>query len=339
MVYSSKILTETFSNIKSASDIIYETEYNWNTLMKAMNVVETSSIEKYGEVIYEAVDVKAFFRKIGEFFKNLLEKIKKFFRNVVHLFKTIQNKNQALKDIDISKLDRPDPPVTINTYAYKNLDHELNYDFNYHLKKIGIPDNIISIGDIDNIFEIDKIVCSNPNAYPGIDTTDLIEQIRGSLLGCNSTLLSNNDNYITEIKNLFGCNPKDRVEISSDDVDIKECLKIAIDDNKHDIILKACSEQEHAVSKNLTRVYDNAYLDKFKYSTKLNPLTKNLIVNYFTVLNQFYTDIIQYDDIWISAIEDHIEVNTKMCVEFANYNNLSFQPIINDRHRLSFTNT
>lgn len=91
--YSLGSITETCED-KNISDIIYETETNWNTLMKAIGILELASVEKHGEVIYEAVDIKAFFRKIKEFFKGLLEKIGRLFKKMIEKIKSLFSKNK-----------------------------------------------------------------------------------------------------------------------------------------------------------------------------------------------------------------------------------------------------
>lgn len=101
MVYSSfnnnsyplDSITETYED-KNISDIIYETETNWNTLMKAVGILELVSVEKHGEIIYEAVDIKAFFKKIKEFFKGLLEKISRLFKKIIEKVKNLFSKNK-----------------------------------------------------------------------------------------------------------------------------------------------------------------------------------------------------------------------------------------------------
>ena len=101
MVYSSfnnnsyplDSITETYED-KNISDIIYETEYNWNSLMRAIGIFELASVEAHGEVIYEAVDIKAFFRKIKEFFKGLLEKIGRLFKKIIEKVKSLFSKNK-----------------------------------------------------------------------------------------------------------------------------------------------------------------------------------------------------------------------------------------------------
>lgn len=82
-------------NIDEAiSTILYETEINYNRLMGVSGVFGSGFVNE--EVITEAVDFKAFFKKVKEFFKNLLEKIAKLFKKIMEkakeFFKNIFNK-------------------------------------------------------------------------------------------------------------------------------------------------------------------------------------------------------------------------------------------------------
>lgn len=65
---------------EAMTGILYETEVNYSNLMKAVGIAELCDMETNGEVIYEAGNVKAFFRKIGDFFNNLFNKIVALFK-------------------------------------------------------------------------------------------------------------------------------------------------------------------------------------------------------------------------------------------------------------------
>lgn len=327
MVYSSKILTETFSNVKSASDIIYETETNWNTLVKAVSDIAEESREKYGEVIYEAVNLKAFFGKIKEFFKGLLEKIKKWFKNIIDKIKNLFSKNErTFKNVDISKLKRPSHPVTINTYAYKNLDHTLNYDFSYHLKKIGIPDIMISIGDLNSASEFEELIGSKYKIWDHVDTDNLGGRIRASLLGLSDGSNLDHNTYIKKLTEFFGCGDDDDTELSSEDIDIKECIKIATDDKYVSKVIKICNEQEHAIYEDYRKI-DNIRGDA-QYSVPNSSQSRAIamLIDYFNLLKNFHTDIVEYDRIWLSAIMGYFNANSYICTKIAEYNHINHVP-------------
>lgn len=88
----SQTMSDLFSNVtaydseisieEAMTGIIYETEVNYSNLMKAVGIAELSSMETTGDVIYEAVDIKAFFKKIGDFFNNLFSKIVALFKKI-----------------------------------------------------------------------------------------------------------------------------------------------------------------------------------------------------------------------------------------------------------------
>ncbi len=75
--YDSEISIE-----EAMTGIIYEAEVNYSNLMKTVGIAELSCMETEGDVIYEAVDIKAFFKKIGEFFKNIFNKIVALFKKI-----------------------------------------------------------------------------------------------------------------------------------------------------------------------------------------------------------------------------------------------------------------
>ena len=137
-------------NIEEAtSNLLYETEVNWNSLMQAVGIAELTAMESTGEVIYEAVDFKAFFGKVKEFFKGLLEKIGKLFKKIVEkakeLFGNIKkffagnkkngtsNTNNSTTDYtkygptyDKSKLaltSKQYKDITYDGYVFTNLDN------------------------------------------------------------------------------------------------------------------------------------------------------------------------------------------------------------------------
>ena len=75
-------MTHEISIEEAMTGIIYEAELNYSSLMKAVGIAELSSMETTGDVIYEAVDIKAFFKKIGDFFNNLFSKIVALFKKI-----------------------------------------------------------------------------------------------------------------------------------------------------------------------------------------------------------------------------------------------------------------
>ena len=93
---------------EAVSGILYSNERNWNMLMQTVGIAELSCMEAEGDVIYEAADIKAFFKKIGDFFKSVLDKIAGFFRKIVEKvqewFFSIKKKMNEKKFKDLTQV-------------------------------------------------------------------------------------------------------------------------------------------------------------------------------------------------------------------------------------------
>ena len=72
---------------EAALQIVAESDYNFNMLMKALLVEEFNILESTGaEMIYESGNISAFFGKIKSFFMNILAKIKGLWNRFVQMF-------------------------------------------------------------------------------------------------------------------------------------------------------------------------------------------------------------------------------------------------------------
>lgn len=123
---------------EAVSGILYSNERNWNMLMQTVGIAELSCMESEGDVIYEAADIKAFFKKIGDFFKSVLDKIAGFFRKIVEKvqewFFSIKKKMNEKKFKDLTQV-----PTGFKYEGYNFID--------------GLDKYIISdVGDITNLY-------------------------------------------------------------------------------------------------------------------------------------------------------------------------------------------
>ena len=329
MVYSSKILTETFGNAKSVSDIIYETETNWDTLMGAVSDIEEESREKYGKVIYEAVNIKAFFGKIKEFFKNLFEKIKKFFIAALDKIKGIftNKKNEELNKKltkHKSQLKVPDTtePIFKDASIYTNLEHEPEYEFNYYLGKVGYSEVVRKINDL---IDDDSDALKNFND----DISNLYERnlfgaknrIRGALLYDEEDHVIYEEDYKKELEKFFGIS--NHADLCWKDIKIDDAIKITGSTYVISEIEKSFSEQERVIKANID------WLDKkigsvatHQQNTDYGEKRVDLILFYFNALKDFYNDIIQYDQVKITAIKGNIDRSIQIAKMLEKYNNL-----------------
>lgn len=107
---------------EAVSGILYSNERNWNMLMQTVGIAELSCMEAEGDVIYEAADIKAFFKKIGDFFKTVLDKIAAFFRKIVEKvqdwFFSIKKKMNEKKFKDLAQV-----PANFKYEGYNFIDN------------------------------------------------------------------------------------------------------------------------------------------------------------------------------------------------------------------------
>lgn len=243
---------------EAVSDIILSSERNWSMLMQTVGIAELTAMEADGDVIYEAVDIKAFFGKIKDFFAKILDKIAGVFKKIVE---TVQDW--------FAKIKR-----TFNDKKFKDLT--------------SVPDGFKYEGYVfsDNItepFKKDIISCFNTTEYLsfereiktyGGDSLEnyvkelndpenkktLINQIRSYLL---DEKLDGDYDWSKEIFKHFRSGKEKPEEITTKDIDIAE-YKTAINENQTSV-KRAVKESYKELEKDT-----NIYINSLKESNKLD---------------------------------------------------------------------
>ena len=87
--YASEVPAENEDPLAVAGEVAAQTESNWNSLMMSIGMHELRYLKENGtEIIYEAVDIKAFKDKVVQFFKTLKDKIWSVVKNFVATFQS-----------------------------------------------------------------------------------------------------------------------------------------------------------------------------------------------------------------------------------------------------------
>lgn len=216
---------------EAVSDIILSSERNWSMLMQTVGIAELTAMEADGDVIYEAVDIKAFFGKIKAFFQNLLDKIAGVFKKIVETvqdwFAKIKRTFNDKKFKDLTSI--PDG-FKYEGYVFSdNITEPFKKDirscFNtttflsqvYKLEKILTDDNMIE----NHVKEL-----NDPE-----NKKTLINQIRSYLL---DEKLDGDYDWNKEIFKHFRSGKEKPEEITAKDIDIAE-YKTAINENQTSI--------------------------------------------------------------------------------------------------------
>lgn len=318
MVYSSKTLSESYNDTKSISEIIYETEYNWNTLMKAMNVVETSSIRKHGEVIYEAVDIKAFFRKIKEFFKNLFEKIRGVFIRLGMKFKSRKQPIDLKNNANLQHLKIPDNFEISNWKKFAHLDIITNFysaNFSEYLKDIpNIPSICCDVPMTDD----DK---KSLNDFLKHNHNDYYESyINGRLLGLEKPISTND---MDELLKTYFITTTDTITVKQTDLDeaIKYLNSQEANQDPAQItknIMSWLNSNEQIIYKQIT---DIANIHKIDERTKIY----NYINEYWKLSTHAVTYGTKIVHGWEHALYAKIDQNKNLIKDLARANDIDLK--------------
>lgn len=306
MVYSSNVLSESYNNTKSISEIMYETEYNWNSLMNAISIVETSSIEAHGEVIYEAVDFKAFFEKVKEFFKNLFDKIKRLFTTIILKIKS-KTFRIRLNDPKIKNIKIPKDFEFQGYQEHTNLDYDFNTDYKYYFKNARILPLIEYMDSIKKDIKPDPMIAKFISEYSDQGNVEkTMDNIRGDI--CKS------DNPIAQKEFKERCNNffiKDEpYNISASNLDISKYLDIL---NNIDLVKDIEKDYNKIKSEEDSLIFELNFSKEFAcnsmgfaplrsiYQQKFQALTI-----YINLIKSFYVNLFIMFDAKLSAAKNHV---------------------------------
>ena len=305
MVYSISTLSESYNDTKSISEIIYETEYNWNSLMDAINIIETSSIETRGEIIYEAVDFKAFFGKVRDFFKNLFDKIKRLFTTIILKIKS-KTFRIRLNDPKIKNIKIPKDFEFQGYQEYTNLDYDFNTNYKYYFKNARILPLIEYMDSIKST-KPDPTIAKFISEYGDQSNIEkAMDNIRGDI--CKS------DNPITQKEFKEHCNNffiKDEpYNISTSNLDISKYLDIL---NNGDLIKDLEKDFNKIKSEEDSLLFNLNFSKEFaRNSMGFAPLRSvyqqkfQALTVYINLIKSFYVNLFTMFDAKLSAAKNHV---------------------------------
>lgn len=150
-------------NVEEAvSDIILSSERNWSMLMKTVGIAELTAMEADGDVIYEAVDVKAFFTKIKDFFKNILDKIAALFKKLVEVVQDwYSDIKKSFNDKKFKDLTSVPDGFKYQGYIFSD---DLTKPFSKDLETCINTIDLISDSYLEKEFSVDSFV-KDPKAF------------------------------------------------------------------------------------------------------------------------------------------------------------------------------
>ena len=217
----------TSNPVEEMAIAIYESECNWNLIMKAIGTREIMEAARGREMVMESVDIKGFFNKVKQFFLKLWAKItavvKQWFNNAKAMIQT--NKNFVKK------------------YGNKLADGQAAYEKDvkskefkgYNFKKANRLDSVTLIKAVT---EANKTFVTNTNAAINdknfeVPSRDSADKFRGDLVGKDSCDASDFSDSLKEY--FFGSKEKETLSKDSVAADYIKKTLAATDEKVKDI--------------------------------------------------------------------------------------------------------
>ncbi len=123
--------------------IIYESEYNYNQIMEAIGMAELKESAMGRDLVLEGANIKGFFIKIKEFFKNMFERFTEVVRNIITKL-NIQVKSDK-------KFVEENKDLIEKGFATDCWNDDEGYDVFGHDLSEYMADEVISIENVDDI--------------------------------------------------------------------------------------------------------------------------------------------------------------------------------------------
>lgn len=245
--------------VEECAIAIYESEHNWNKIFRAMGEHELHEAARGNDVVMEAVDVKAWFTKIKEWFvkkwQSLTGIVKKWLDKARSVFK--KNKSFVEKYADKIRKGAPLFEGTMEGFSFKG-----NLDVATVLSQQAKDINI-NIEDLKN---------ANEKNRPVSLKAAKAANIRGQLLGQSGPVEA--DGFAKKMNDaLFGTEPRQKMPPNSPNKDVPTNPQWIID---------VLSDKEASIT-NVMKAYNDArkaYNNLFK---ELKTVEKAATNNSFTV--------------------------------------------------------
>lgn len=248
---------------------IYESECNWNAIMKSVGLSEMRyALDHNGEELFvnEAGALGGMISKIKAFFKKIFEKIKSIIKKIIMVINsfTMSDKKFVKKyEKDLRKVNMTD--FEFNGYDFKKTDKfaddvvkKMEVDEEAELEAI---EKIQKGDDEINIKTLKKVI----NSITQDDIDEAIEKGRGNIIGDGNKYTESE--FREELRDKLY---DEKENLDDKQIDILYCLRTITDTKEN---LKEISKLEKALTK-LEKEIDKAYtrLEKEAYSDEKTQL-------------------------------------------------------------------
>lgn len=257
---------------------MYESEYNYNQLMKAIGTVELREMSNGRDIVIEAVDIKAFFDNIKKIVKKLFEAITKAVVKVIDELtlhyesdaKWIRENKQNIlagadKGLEVTGFDFPDA-INILRYVSPLKTYNIRYDKDIDSAKNG---NGVKLKKIEDAKKDYLTAITGDSSIDNIE--DMKSYITNKLFGSKDVVKFPADREVAE----------DAIDLLSSNRDISR-LRNSYKNTKeyYNSIMKKISDLESSASKekdnNLVMSVINYYSSLFIFGSNIFNMAQSI---------------------------------------------------------------
>ena len=166
--------------VEECTRSLYESEHNWNLIYRAMGEHELHEAARGNEVIMEAVDIKAFFTKVKEWFVKKFHDLTDIVKKWIASFKTKSQKDKSFVSKYADKIRKGaaamDKEIECHDFKSVNLDVATQFNTAKAQYKFAASSTLMR-ADGKGTTSMDKVVIQAP-------------EVRGALVGEEKGLTS-----------------------------------------------------------------------------------------------------------------------------------------------------
>lgn len=302
---------------EAALQIVAESDYNFNMLMKALLVEEFNTLESTGaELIYESGNMSAFFEKIKSFFMNILAKIKGLWNRFVQMFDSMTKSGKEFANK--YKKEIYGKTGSIKDFTYKGY----TFDGLTGEGKDGLTRAIDALKKITGIDDISQCTAAKEEDLANLseDAEDKVyEPIRGAVAGVGGSLTSSE--FTKELKEKFyGGTEKEELEIT----DIGKYYDVLVKDSESDRAkAKRAFEQAEKVINDQIKALDKKRDEILRDKTKIPGDDGSKEVRAVSIAAGFLRQTVgigtTYNGVFLKAIKDRVSQAKSICISYMHY--------------------
>lgn len=251
--------------MEEAAIAIYESERNWNMILKVMGQHELQEATRGREVVMEAVDVKAWFAKIKEFFVDLWKKVSDAVSNWASEVKGAINKQKSKIDEKFYNHVR-EGAVRYSGKGFKGID------FSKYPAGTMLTKNDSGTGLLDALEKNNK----------QLDNLLTLISQETDVLGSGDSYAGAADMASLAFKDAKGT--KKMIEDSDEKYGLDK--KVVINDGKGNV--KECAEPDYVIS-----VLKNGLMSDLKIVMKQYQVTRKTYSEIIKVLNKIEKNVVK----------------------------------------------